>query len=268
HIIAAPRQQIVDMTNNSTDPLEFTVGGTVYPDWLSVNTTPGTTDMRTAIFCAEASLTGGGSIKGVGSTYLISSSLTINSDIILDLLTKGSKIQDDAGNAALTINGTIEAGFYQIFDWGNGTGSLSINNNTVNPAWFGAHPDATATVNDAAFAESVDALSDYGSWELPEGQYSTDLPITFSALNSMKITFIGRISASTDGLVFDAISLSLITGINLINSAGVDWESGFFGVKFQGSTSGFSNNTVFITNIQAFEKGMYLLSTATKSVIY
>ena len=49
NIIASPRQQIFDITNNSTDPAAFTKKGVVRPDWFVNNATPGTTDMQAAI---------------------------------------------------------------------------------------------------------------------------------------------------------------------------------------------------------------------------
>ena len=49
HILASPRQQIIDSTNNSTDPLAFTVNGTVYPDWFY----SGTGSWHTAIGLAD-----------------------------------------------------------------------------------------------------------------------------------------------------------------------------------------------------------------------
>ena len=55
HILASPRQQIVDITNNSTDPLLFTTGGTAWSEWWGENTTPGTTDNTTPIACMFAS---------------------------------------------------------------------------------------------------------------------------------------------------------------------------------------------------------------------
>ena len=126
HIAAGKQQQIIDITNNSTNPLVFTNPGAVSPDWWLENTTPGTTNMYAALNLAEASLSSGGVIKGNGETYLTSSSLTIGSDIFLDFLVQGSIIKDDGSNADLTIGGDIISGIYQIFNWGNGTGEIEF----------------------------------------------------------------------------------------------------------------------------------------------
>lgn len=87
HIIAGKRQQIVDMTNNSTDPLIFTVGGEVYPDWLLVNTTPGTTVMSGAIQAAIESLesvpaAGGGTVKLHPGDYAYNAQLNITESYV------------------------------------------------------------------------------------------------------------------------------------------------------------------------------------------
>jgi len=54
HIIASPRQQIIDITNNSTDPLGFFLSGTVYPQWWGAigETISGSGGDTSAVQCA------------------------------------------------------------------------------------------------------------------------------------------------------------------------------------------------------------------------
>ena len=49
HIQVGKRQQIIDITNNSTDPLQFTKSGTVYPVWFNDDIGDGTTESTPAI---------------------------------------------------------------------------------------------------------------------------------------------------------------------------------------------------------------------------
>jgi hypothetical protein len=57
HIIASPRQVIVDPSNNSTNPLVFTTGGKVYPEWFDVD---GTSDhVQVEAACTSLPSTGG-----------------------------------------------------------------------------------------------------------------------------------------------------------------------------------------------------------------
>jgi len=57
NIIASPRQQIVDITNNSTDPLVFTVGGTdshpISPHWFGIDGTADEVQINLAIDAKE-----------------------------------------------------------------------------------------------------------------------------------------------------------------------------------------------------------------------
>lgn len=77
-------------------------------------------------------------------TWIVSSDLTIGSNITLQF-DPGAILTDDANNANLTINGAIIASdTQQIFDWGNGTGSLALTTcDIVHPKWFGVIADNT-----------------------------------------------------------------------------------------------------------------------------
>ena len=96
-------------------------------------------------------------IKILPATYLVSTSIIIAATMTLEVK-KGAVFTDDASNATLTINGNLEAGLYQIFDWGTGTGKVDCSANTLipkyYPEWFGATGDGT-TVDDTFFDELI-----------------------------------------------------------------------------------------------------------------
>lgn len=103
-------------------------------------------------------------------TWIVSSDLTIGSNITLQF-DPGAILTDDANNANLTINGDIVAGPYQrIFDWGNGSGALTGEPKVdkLFAAWFGWSESATAS-NNKTYLDQAIALSN--------GQYTIDLGI-------------------------------------------------------------------------------------------
>jgi len=83
-IVASPKQQIINITNNSTDPLVLTTGGTVHPGWFGCMG-DGTTDDATAMQCAldlwktlGDTGEGGAQFKlAPGANYLINTALTV-----------------------------------------------------------------------------------------------------------------------------------------------------------------------------------------------
>jgi len=89
------------------------------------------------------------------TTYTLSTTEVISAEFTL-VFQNGARIADDGSNASLTINGQIVAApNQQIFDWGNGTGTLSIDSsNSVSVGNFGT--------NAAAFQEALDC----GAYEI------------------------------------------------------------------------------------------------------
>jgi len=85
-IIAGKRQQIFDTTNNS-DPIDFSLGGTIYPDWWGANAddnslsaSTNATAIQAAIHSAEDA--GQGLIKFNQGTYYFDNQLQIDGDFI------------------------------------------------------------------------------------------------------------------------------------------------------------------------------------------
>jgi len=105
HIIASPRQQVVDWTNNSTNPLLFTYGGTVHPGWYGA-LGDGTADDDTPIDLAIDGVTA--NTAGIvefqsGSTYSVT---TINLNSNVTLIGYGATIKNAASNQDAVIQGT------------------------------------------------------------------------------------------------------------------------------------------------------------------
>jgi len=65
---------------------------------------------------------------------LVSQNITVPATMTLKL-ERGCILTDDGSNATLTINGHLDAGLYQIFDWGTGTGAISYAD-AIFPQWF------------------------------------------------------------------------------------------------------------------------------------
>jgi hypothetical protein len=97
NIIAQPNQQIF------TGTVTFTTGGVVYPEWWMINSSPGTTDMTTAIQAAISS--GSGDVKFNGS-YKITDNITISSteiNLFCDMKNSTTITQSVAAKAAFLI---------------------------------------------------------------------------------------------------------------------------------------------------------------------
>jgi len=82
-------------------------------------------------------------VRGLSGVKLVSQTITVPATMTLQL-EQGCILTDDASNANLTINGHVEAGIYQIFDWGNGSGTLTLGALVTKayPEWWGV--DGTA----------------------------------------------------------------------------------------------------------------------------
>jgi len=113
----------------------FTNPGYVYPDWWSINTTPGTTDMYAALNSAEASLSNGGKIVANGEIYACNTSLTIGSDILVDLSLEGSQIAP-ANAMTITFNSTDNVICYPHQDIFSGSGTIAYTNVNDNPYYY------------------------------------------------------------------------------------------------------------------------------------
>ena len=62
HILASPRQQIIDATNNSTNPLLFTEPGTIYGNWWDEDISDGTTIANDIFTMVNAGMAAGSEV--------------------------------------------------------------------------------------------------------------------------------------------------------------------------------------------------------------
>ncbi|RKZ04916.1 hypothetical protein DRQ25_16810 [Candidatus Fermentibacteria bacterium] len=82
-------------------------------------------------------------VNGDTTSYIFKTTDVIPGNIFIDL-DPGALIKDTTDDADLTINGPIIAEpDQQIFDWGNGSGVLTIGKGLVYVGWFGAVGDCT-----------------------------------------------------------------------------------------------------------------------------
>ena len=128
-------------------------------------------------------------------TYTISQTITIPKTMTIRH-DHGAIFADDASNADLTINGLIEAGDYQIFSWGNGSGTLSIGDNNptiVNPYW---HFSGTKNSGDeyAAFTEAIAMLGNGCSFVVPAGEHYVSDTVEFAAKYRLTVYWNGRLA--------------------------------------------------------------------------
>ena len=104
HIQAGKRQQIIDTSNNSTDPLVFSVSGTVYPNWFNKDAGDGTTECAIAVQAAINSVADDAAtalkVKIPAGDYVISSTIT---------LAKNLWIQGDGEGTFLDFSGLAVA---------------------------------------------------------------------------------------------------------------------------------------------------------------
>lgn len=119
----------------------------------------GVTDDTAAIQAAiTAATTSGGIVYFPPGTYLVSLAITFPSNVTAEL-SNGAKLSINTG-FTVTINGSIDAGLYQIFS-GLGTVVGTIKNDTLYPQWWGAKGD-NLTDDTAAIISALNAASSLG----------------------------------------------------------------------------------------------------------
>ena len=145
----------------------------------------GTTDDRTGLntLANTTIASDGGTITFLPATFLINSALTFPTNVSL-VAQHGVRLKPASG-VALTFNGPIIAGEYQIFDLSAGGSVVFGGGQTVNAAWFGtsnlqADATATRTALNYLFASVRASVTDAGSKlhvELPSYDLYTDATI-------------------------------------------------------------------------------------------
>jgi len=177
------------------------------------------------------------------TVYTISTSETVPSNFTL-VVESGALITDDASNASLTINGPIKAGAYQVFNWGNGSGTLTGVDPIINPVWFGAVEDGATNDRDA-----IQQAIDFGPTS-------------------------GTLVKFTPGLFYDiGSSLTLKSNLTLdMYAATLIWEVDdqlFTATGTEGSSTNLTangtigSNTVAVTSASGFSADGYIFITST-----
>lgn len=106
NIIANPVQRIFSGAGNNN----FARSGTVYPDWWGTNTTPGTTEMLTAIQSAidSVSAAGGGDVFFQGGIYRINGSIICKRSVNLTGINhESTRIYAPGAITAIVIDATV-----------------------------------------------------------------------------------------------------------------------------------------------------------------
>lgn len=103
------------------------------------------------------------------TTYTLSTTLSLSSNIML-VPEFGAVISDGGGAANLTINGPLEAGLYQVFNW-TGSGAVTFSNlvGRVYPQWRGANNNETTTEDETAIEWAIAAAPAGGTVFFPAG---------------------------------------------------------------------------------------------------
>jgi len=135
----------------------------------------GVTDDEPAFALAIAAAAGGRVIVTEATTsYKLSSHVTIPAGVTVEFR-QGGLLSIDT-SIVFTVNGTIEAGLYQIFS-GAGTAVLAAGScEQVIPQWFGAVGD-DSTDNATALNAAMVAAQNVGTMFIPAGTYQLSTPI-------------------------------------------------------------------------------------------
>ena len=106
-----------------------------------------------------------------GTWAISTNSVTVPANITLKI-SPGAILTDDANNKSFTINGHLEAGMYQIFDFTTGTGAVTFGNGavaSVYPEWWGADPSGAADSANAFYVAINSLPSGSGKMTISPG---------------------------------------------------------------------------------------------------
>ena len=198
-------------------------------------------------------------------TYNLADNLTL--PVTLTLKPERGAVFAVADAKTLTINGSLEAGLYQIFSC-TGTGKVVFIAGAVPaiyPQLWGASPAAAAAVNAAAIQASFTALTNNTSWTLPPGLYPCNASLIVGSYSSqlwgLTMDFKGQLSFNNcSGLDFRGVRYSNIKGIKVYRTA-IDWTANNFGIKF----GNMRRCRLDIQFVQNFTQGIYLCADGINS---
>jgi len=197
------------------------------------------------------------------TTYTFSTTEVIPSNITL-WIEAGALIADDASNADLTINGPIKHGLHQVFNWGNGSGTLSVG--SLIPALY---PEMFGAIDGTADEVQINAALDASGGVTPvllQARGSTD-PYEIAASIVMDtegytLKSIGGLSYIKTSADIDAITISdrwqLIENIYIEQTS----TTTNAGLKF---TDGGKYNHISNVRAESFYYGVELYSASDAS---
>ena len=174
--------------------------------------------------------------QGAATNYVFKTTEVVPSNIHL-IVDKGAFIQDDASNADLTISGTLQRNGYTVFDWGNGSGTLSpgtieyqsehivagatsldLSGAAVDQYVFHNNSGGNAYVNKATFLYTEASSGDAGI-TVKIGKESDDdwfftgtTEISKSQFYTKDVTLLKNVLGDGDTLIFDSAGGKTGTG--------------------------------------------------------
>ena len=204
-------------------------------------------------------------------TYTVSTSITIASTMTLRF-EQGGILADDASNASLTINGSIESGLHQIFDWGTGSGAVTFGgelNPKVHPGWWGFASGVSAANNTTYLTAAIASMA-AGQWLIiPPGTHSIT-NVIFNPPDESGLKAYGELSSSANGVAFTIGDGGTETTYVLryrvenlkVNSSSTDHTAGRVGVLLHNVYSSY----IDIREVRGFETGVKLFGYGTGCV--
>lgn len=211
----------------------------------------GSIDIAAAIEQIKANQSNVGTIYFPQGTYKLSTNLTIPVGMVLSW-DANAKISITTG-VTLTINGTLDAGLYQIFNC-TGTGQVTFGTNsigTVNPIWWGAVADGTTDCTAAFSAASKAAVA---------AHLNMTIPPTNSYYKTTGTIFWGNDSTTTKGSTLTA------WGAKIVQASGTGPV--LMVTKYDTVTGAFLTGNVSSRNTYAnVQGGWWQQNTAGESVV-
>ena len=265
--------------NNHTDTYSATIyyigdvasyGGSIYRRWYvspdaTITDHGDDTDVGSFAWVLDQIGATAATVEFPGNkAYVISTSIVSPANIDL-IFQNEAVLTDDGSNADLTISGTIRAGNYQVFNWGNGSGSVSIADHCES-IWFdGSDIDqvlnsGAKTIHINSMTHTLTATGSLSSGQVIYGNGNASLinlganisALTIDGLSNVLIKDFKidgkKVTYTTDSNI-GITSLANGTGSSHIRIEGmniVDMAGG--GIQFLAQTGSHSENITIVGN--------------------
>jgi hypothetical protein len=211
--------------------------------------------------------------SGNTTTYSMSQSVTLTSNITLKI-EKGAVLSIAVGKT-LTINGTLDAGEYQIF---SGAGTVTVQNSIIYPEWWGGKGD-DSTDNTTAIQAAINNLGVGRTVYLGQGTWRFGSQITWpvATLNSYQSFICKGVMAYTGTDAGSAIKIGTLGTqgshitfeIYLYDANGSTWSTDKKGVELLSVNNVDGTIGVGKTSYSGgFKYGLYIYGGSSDSVSY